>query len=275
MVTFQAKSEAVFLKWVEQLKGHRLYRQHLLTFGPGPRDGRFTLTTGRHSPASARKHQPAWIGANSDPFILTLSARLNSLVSLLSDRAHSAGTREARFYKMLLSASCWRCPSSQLGRIGNHIRGRRERVFVPPIGRWQAGYVGGWRSTDVRKRQPRVTPGQPQHQLTRKDSGADWEFAYARRRSKFEVDISGNRSGKIVILRMFRWLGKSNSQTRCPVGHKHKSHDPCFYEKYMETGGHNFCGSLYINDTNVFKILESTKNYSNWLNEQSRLVGSQ
>jgi hypothetical protein len=29
----QAKALETFLKWVEQLKQHRLYRQHLLTFG--------------------------------------------------------------------------------------------------------------------------------------------------------------------------------------------------------------------------------------------------
>lgn len=30
---FQAKTQENFVKWVEQLKQHRLYRQHLLTFG--------------------------------------------------------------------------------------------------------------------------------------------------------------------------------------------------------------------------------------------------
>jgi len=29
----QVKALETFLKWVEQLKQHRLYRQHLLTFG--------------------------------------------------------------------------------------------------------------------------------------------------------------------------------------------------------------------------------------------------
>jgi hypothetical protein len=33
VLLLQAKSVDIFLHWVEQLKRHRLYRQHILTFG--------------------------------------------------------------------------------------------------------------------------------------------------------------------------------------------------------------------------------------------------
>lgn len=51
MPFLQAKTHETFVKWVDQLKVHRLYRQHILTFGSGSREGALSFSPGHRSPA--------------------------------------------------------------------------------------------------------------------------------------------------------------------------------------------------------------------------------
>lgn len=50
----KAKTHETFVKWVDQLKVHRLYRQHVLTFGTGSREGTLTFSPGHRSPAQPK-----------------------------------------------------------------------------------------------------------------------------------------------------------------------------------------------------------------------------
>lgn len=50
----KAKTHETFVKWVDQLKVHRLYRQHVLTFGSSSREGTLTFSAGHSSPAQPK-----------------------------------------------------------------------------------------------------------------------------------------------------------------------------------------------------------------------------
>lgn len=73
----QAKTHETFIKWVDQLKVHRLYRQHVLTFGSGSREGTSPFSPGHNSPAHS-----SMVDLPSDSYITFMFLQPTCLLSV-------------------------------------------------------------------------------------------------------------------------------------------------------------------------------------------------